>query len=259
MTINAPMPEVDTTPSEGTRAVYAAFQILDAIALAAKPLRMTDIVGALELPKSTVFRLLRALEATGAVVRDQNDRRYRLGSKFDGYTRVSQTPLLVSRFQDKAAPLLRPLNETAQLGVLSGANVTFVACIESPRPVRLVSYVGRVLPAHASATGKAILAFSDDSTVEAVIRAGLTALTPRTVTDASSFRAELRDIRDRGYALESEESTSDLSCVAAPVWGESGQVVGAITICIPRARIPDEQILLLRDVVLAAAQRMSIT
>ncbi|WNG87613.1 IclR family transcriptional regulator [Mycobacterium sp. ITM-2016-00317] len=249
--------DADGAQSDGTRAVYGAFQILDAIAAASEPPRMTDIVNAVELPKSSVYRLLRALEATNAVRRGERDKRYRLGSKFDDYAKVSQTPLLVSRFHDVAAPLLRPLDETVQLGVLTGVDVTFLACIDSTKPVRLVSYPGRTLPTHASATGKAILAFAGEQALHTVLDGGLPALTPQTITSPEVLTNELEDVRRLGYATESEESVSNLSCIAAPVWGSAGEVVAAITVCIPRATLPTERLPEIRDALLEAAQRLS--
>jgi len=247
----------DSTQTDGTRAVYAAFQILDQITAAPEPPRMTDIVDAVGLPKSSVFRLLRALEASNAVRRGERDKRYRLGSKFDDYAKVSQTPLLISRFHSEAAPLLRPLNETAQLGVLTGREVTFVACIDSTQPVRLVSYVGRTLPAHASATGKAMLAFAGDQALQTVIDGGLPRLTANTITDPDALRDQLEEIRRRGYATEAEESTSNLSCLAAPVWGGGNEVVAAITVCIPRSTLPADRLPEIRDAVIEAARRLS--
>ncbi|HEY8753608.1 MAG TPA: helix-turn-helix domain-containing protein, partial [Arthrobacter sp.] len=103
---------------EGTPAVIAAFEILDLLAGMSEPARMTEIVEGVALPKSSVFRLLRALESINAVRRDDRDKRYYLGPKFDDYARISPTSRLVNRFLDEAGPILRPLNETAQLGVL---------------------------------------------------------------------------------------------------------------------------------------------
>lgn len=243
--------------SEGTPAVIAAFEILDLLAGMPEPVRMTEIVERVALPKSSVFRLLRALESIKAVRRDERDKRYYLGPKFDEYARVSPTSRLVNRFLDDAGPVLRPLNETVQLGVLTGTDVTFIACIDSTKPVRLVSYVGRTLPAHASATGKAILAFAPEHQLETVIAAGLPALTERTITDPEALRAELEQIRQLGYATESEESTANLSCLAAPVWGPAGAVIGAVTLCIPRATLPTNKLPEIRRAVLEAARCIS--
>lgn len=98
--------------------------------------------------------------------------------------------------------------------------------------------MGRTLPAHASATGKAILAFGPRQQVEAVIAAGLPALTERTITDPMVLRVELEQTRQLGYATESAESATNLSCLSAPVWGDSAGVVGAVALCIPIARLP---------------------
>lgn len=218
---------------------------------------MTDIVGAVALPKSSVFRLLRALEASNAVRRGEQDRRYRLGTKFSDYARVSRTPLLISRFHDLAAPVLRPLDETVQLGVLTGTDVTFVACVESTQPVRLVTYVGRTLPVHASATGKAILAFAGPQQVQTVIDGGMPALTPRTITSPDVLLDELDEVRRRGYATESEESAANLSCLSVPVWGGASEVVAAVTACIPQAGLPVDRLSKIRDTVLEAARLLS--
>ena len=241
----------------GSPSVVSAFDILDLLASAPGPVSMTDIVRGLDLPKSSVFRLLRTLESLDAVRRNEQDKRYSLGRKFDGYSRALPTPSVVERFLEDAGPVLRPLDETTQLGVLAGLNVTFVACIDSTKPVRLVSFVGRTLPAHASATGKAILAFGPEEQIEAVIAAGLPALTEATITDPDAFRAEMQQIRERGYATESEESTSNLSCLAAPVWGASSEVIAAITICVPRATLPEHRVELMRRAVLEASRRIS--
>lgn len=241
----------------GPPSVISAFDILDLLASAAGPVSMTDIVRDLDLPKSSVFRLLRTLESVDAVRRDEQDKRYSLGMKFNSYIRALPRPSIVERFLDEAGPVLKPLDETTQFGMLAGLNVTFVACIDSTKPVRLVSFVGRTLPAHASATGKAILAFGPDEQIEAVIAGGLPALTEFTITDPDAFRKEMRLIRERGYATEAEESTSNLSCLAAPVWDASSAVIGAITICVPQATLPEHRIELMRRAVLEASRRIS--
>lgn len=240
-----------------TPAVVAAFEILDLLAARSQPAKMAEIAQGVNLPKTSVFRLLRTLESIEAVRRDDRDKRYRLGPKFDDYAKVSSTPRLVDRFLDDAGPLLRSLNETAQLGVLTGVDVTFVACIDSTKPVRLVCQVGRTLPAHASATGKAILAFGTPQQFATVVGTGLPALTERTITDPAVLAAELEQIRQLGYAIESEESTANLSCIAAPVWGDSAEVVGAVTLCIPRATLPKGRVAEMRRAVLESARRMS--
>ncbi len=242
---------------EGTPAVIAAFEILDLLAGMSHPAKMTEVAQVVGLPRTSVFRLLRTLESIGAVRRDHRDKRYSLGPKFDGYAKISPTSRLAHSFLDEAGPILRPLNETAQLGVLTGADVTFVACIDSTKLVRLVSFVGRTRPAHASATGKAILAYASPQQLATIMAAGLPAVTERTITDPKILRAELEQIRRVGYAIESEESATNLSCLAAPVWGDSAEVVGAVTLCLPSATFPEDRLTEIRRAVLDAARSIS--
>ncbi|PDQ34948.1 MAG: hypothetical protein B5766_08610 [Candidatus Lumbricidophila eiseniae] len=242
----------------GAPSIATAFRILDELASSGIPLSMTQLVQRLELPKSTTFRVLGALESVGAVRRDHRDKRYSLGTKFADYARAAPTPDIAALFLHEAGPLLRPLAETTQFGVLTHTNVTFLACIDSTKPVRLVSYVGRTLPAHASATGKAILAFSPQREVEAVIGTGLPALTENTITSPDRFLRELDQIRKDGYATESEESTTNLSCLAAPVMNATGRALGAITICVPRATLPTHRIQEMKTTLAAACRAMMV-
>ena len=241
----------------GSPSVTSAFEILDTLASSSGPMSMSDIVRKVDLPKSTAFRLLRALESVNAVTRDGRTKRYSLGRKLNSYAHTSEAPSLVSSFMENAGPILRPLDETVQLGVLAGLNVTFIACIDSTQPVRFVSFVGRTIPANASATGKAILAFSPQEHIEAVIAGGMPALTERTITDPQTLRTELATVRDRGYATEAEESVLNLSCLAAPIFGQADDVIGAVTACIPQSTLPTHRLDEIRTAVLTASARIS--
>jgi DNA-binding IclR family transcriptional regulator len=92
-----------------------------------------------------------------------------------------------------------------------------------------------MIPAHCSGLGRAILAYSDAATIEAVVAAGLTRRTPRTITSATALRRELAAIPDRGLALDREEGNIGVSCVAAPIFGPLGDVVAALSVTGPTA------------------------
>ena len=237
--------------------VVSAFCILDVIGLAEEPVSMADIARSLDLPKSSVHRLLRALEGVEAVARRSVDKKYVLGPKLRQYGALVTEHGIVEKFMDVVKPIARSINETMQFGVLTGPDVTFLAFISSTQPVRLVSLVGRRLPAHATATGKAILAFSDDETIEEFLGNRLQQVAPRTITDRSRFREELATVRNRGYATESEESTHNLSCVAAPVRGTGSEILGAVTVCVPVSVLTEVRLLELANVVVEASSRLS--
>lgn len=250
--------DIATAPkATGTPSIGIAFQILDMIAGHGGPVSMTEISRDLTLPKSTTFRVLTALESVGATVRNGRDKRYVIGPKFAQYAKAAPAPDIATRFLRDAGTVLRPLNETVQLGVLTHTEVTFVAYIDSTHPVRLVTYVGRTLPAHASAAGKAILAYSPPDAVEAVIAAGLPALTDHTITNETTLRNDLRRVRENGYATEEEESTTNLSCLAIPVFSPHGDIQGAISLCVPQATLPQARLAEFLSALRTAATVMS--
>jgi DNA-binding IclR family transcriptional regulator len=96
----------------------------------------------------------------------------------------------------------------------------YVARIDGPKSARMYTPIGRRAPAHATALGKAILAF----------RRGLVACTPNTITEPAALREELRRTRGRGYAVDQEEFIQGIRCVAVPVRGESGKIEGALSV-----------------------------
>ncbi|RII15872.1 Transcriptional regulator KdgR [Streptomyces sp. YIM 130001] len=236
------MSERASSPAYRVPAVVQAFDLLDTLAEHRRGLRLSDLVERLGLSKSTTHRLLRTLQDLGAVTKDGNDGRYVLGSRLALYAQASGHPHtgLIAPFYSVAERIRDRHDETIQLAVLSGAEVTFVAYVETTQAVRLFTRVGRRLPAHASASGKAILAFRDEAALTPVLDAGLAELTDRTITDEKRLRAELSTIRTRGWGSEVEESARHLSCFSVPVLDRAGSAVAAVTACVPTAEVPGE-------------------
>jgi DNA-binding IclR family transcriptional regulator len=107
----------------------------------------------------------------------------------------------------------------------------YVARIDGPKSARMYTPIGRRAPAHATALGKAILAFLPDGEVDRIFdRRGLVACTPNTITEPAALREELRRTRGRGYAVDQEEFIQGIRCVAVPVRGESGKIEGALSV-----------------------------
>jgi DNA-binding IclR family transcriptional regulator len=129
-----------------------------------------------------------------------------------------------------------------QLGVLDGTQVLVVEKITGHRPMPMLSQVGGTIPAHCSGLGRAILAYSDAATVDAVIAAGLSPRTPRTLTTPTAVLRELAVIPDRGWAVDREEGNIGVSCVAAPVFGPLGDVVAALSVTGPTSLVRADRI-----------------
>jgi DNA-binding IclR family transcriptional regulator len=114
--------------------------------------------------------------------------------------------------------------------VLVGTEVMYVEIVRSRNAPRMPSEVGGRLPAHASGVGKAMLAYSPEPVVQAVLATGLPAVGPRTITAPGLLLRELRRIRELGIAYESEESGHGIGCAASPILGADGTVVAAMSI-----------------------------
>lgn len=222
--------------------VVGAFAILDALCQGHGGKRLSAIAREVGVPKTSALRILGTLCELGVVRHDQATHLYWAGPRLLDYGRAQLgiAPDMIAAFYQVATPVNAALDETMQLAILTGTEVTFLARLDSSRAVRLITQVGRRLPAHATAAGKAILAFSSPAVVGEVVKPGMARLTDQTVTEPAALLSLLKQVRIDGYAREVEESTTDLSCFAAPVFGVEGQVCAGLTVCIPTADVaPD--------------------
>jgi DNA-binding IclR family transcriptional regulator len=137
-----------------------------------------------------------------------------------------------------ASPELRRLQDmtphTIHFGVLVDVEAVYVAKLEGTRPYQMRSTIGMRLPLHCTAIGKAILAYLPDLELAELLSASkLTRNTQRTITSPQLLRDELRSVKQSGYAIDDEENEEGIRCVAAPVFGADGHVVGAISVAAP--------------------------
>jgi IclR family acetate operon transcriptional repressor len=182
------------------------------------------------LPKSTTARLAAELTTYGFLERTDSAE-LRLGTKLFELGELASSQ---RKLREVALPYMADLRQvsrqTVHLGVLAGTDVVYVEIVRSRDAPRMPSQVGGRLPAHAAAVGKAMLAFSPDAVVQAVIDQGLPAVGPRTITAPGLLLRELRRIKDSGIAYESEESGHGVGCAASPIFGADGLPVAALSI-----------------------------
>ena len=249
-------PMVQHTPSPlqsaTVRAVDHCLELIDALSANDMARGVTELSAELHLAKSTVYRLLQTLVGRGYAVQDSASGRYQLGLKFLELGVLVSNRLSIRRI---ARPILQRLmestNETVHLGLLEGHEVVYADKIECSQTIRMYSRVGRRSPLHCTALGKALLAHQPESTVRDLLRAGLKRRTGRTLTTGRDLRAELRQVREQGYASDDEEFEEGLRCLAAPIRDHGGSVVASLGIAGPAvrlnpARLP-EQIKLVKD------------
>ncbi len=223
--------------------LYKVFSIIETtVARQDTGVTYSEIVAALDLPKSTVHRILKDLTELGYLNFNPETKRY-----FGSLQLAALGAEVMSHFQlrDHVRPSLlelhRKTDHTANLAVLDGTMGVFVDKIESKDfGIKLFSEIGKTFPLHCTGLGKALLAFSSNDTVAKLLETPLKAITEKTIIDPEAFKRELALIRKRGYALDNEEITRGIMCTAAPVFGFNGELVCAISITFP-AYINDDR------------------
>jgi DNA-binding IclR family transcriptional regulator len=223
----------------GTEPVKSAHRTLEILELLAQrpagQRSLGELSRELNIPKSSLHGILRTMSGRGWVQPDRTGTRFGLGLRAlqvgAAYLDGDDT---VGLLRDVLDGLAERFGETVHLGRLDGAHVVYLAKRESVHPLRMYSAVGRRLPAHATALGKALLADRADAEVDRLLPAPLPRLTPNTLT-AEALREELGRIRGRGHAIDREENSAGIRCVAVAVPLQT-PAVDAISISIPVAR-----------------------
>ncbi len=254
------MSEQSEEPAKGVKSAARVLDIFELLVQHADGLSLSEICSALRLPKSSGHALLTTLTDRGYLRDGRRDRTYRLGPVlFEiGSAYLASTNLVVDG-QDVVRETARACDETVHIAVLDGADVLYVAKEEGTSTIRMVSAVGRRFPAHGTGVGKMLLASLPDDDVAARYPDSppLAALAAGTITDPRRLRAEVAATRERGYALDYEESTPGLCCVAAPVYDATGCMVAAMSIAVPTMRFSDARRDELLNLVRMQARRLS--
>jgi DNA-binding IclR family transcriptional regulator len=244
--------------SESVRAVERALDILLCFTRQTPELSMTQIADQVGIHKSTVHRLLATLEAKRFIQRDPETGIYRLGIHL---LQMAYLTLEQNDLRRIATPFLRYLGEqyleTIHLAVLDDTDVVFMHIIESPQRVKLAAALGQRLPAFATASGKAILAYTSEEKVRQILQRGMPIYTGTTPPSPEAFFNDLRNVRERGFALSEAEYEEGINAVAAPIFGPDGQPVASVAIAGPSYRLSHERMLEIGPVAFATTQEIS--
>ncbi|MFI6181855.1 IclR family transcriptional regulator [Nonomuraea sp. NPDC051191] len=217
------------------QSVERALDVLEALAGHGGEAGLSEIAATTGLPYGTIHRLLQTLLARG-YVRQESDRRYALGGGLVRLGGIAESMVGVWA-QPYLARMVELSGETANLAVLEGDFVVYVAQVPSPRRLRMFAEVGRRVLPHSTAVGKALLAGRGAAEAMAVFeRTGMPRRTPNTITDAAGMLAELDRVKERGYATDLGEEELGVHCLAVPV-RDGDRVVAAMSVSGPAERI----------------------
>jgi IclR family acetate operon transcriptional repressor len=234
-------------------------QVLEAVASSGGKASLTEAARRTALHRSTAHHLLQQLVIFGYLRQDAQTRCYELTAKLFRLTARTWTAEQIGRMAEPlAAELTERIGEGTSVAAYFDSNVVIVAKCDPNNPLRVVQDVGAARPIHATAVGKAIVAFLP-SRERAAIAARLKydRYAPRTITTRSGFEAEIRRIQGQGYAIDDEEHHEGVRCIAAPVFSYTGHAIGSLCIVGPKARMTRQRLKDLREPILDCAQSLS--
>ncbi|MGI8911654.1 MAG: IclR family transcriptional regulator [Rubrobacteraceae bacterium] len=221
----------------GVQSVERAFDLLEFLSRSEEELGVGEIGGATGLAAGTAHRLLATLNSRGYVHRNARTRRYSLGLKsltLSIAARERIGPLALPFLEE----LMRVSQETANLAIMEGHSTMYIEQVAPQRMLRIFTEPGNRVPLHSTGTGKVLLAYQPPRLVDFIIeRADLSRRTASTITEPSQLRAELADVRRRGYAVDYGEQEDGVRCLAAPVFGPDGGIFAAMSISGPASRL----------------------
>lgn len=231
--------------------VEHAIRLVELLAVSENGLGVSQMAHSLDLPRATVYRLLKTLAQREWVI--QEDKTYRLSFRLAGLFHgvgAGAGAALAERMTPLLHRLVDKTGETAHFAALDGDRVVYLAKVDSPHPIRMFSEIGWRGPLHASGAGKVLLAGTDAAFLSRICDQGLERFTPQTIVEKEKLEEALLQIREQGYALDAEELIDGLTCIAVPV--RSGtKILGALSISGPSARLgdPERWVKILKDVI----------
>jgi DNA-binding IclR family transcriptional regulator len=238
-------------------AVEGALSILETLG-GVPQMGVSELAKKLGLSKGSVYRLLVTLTRRGYVEKDADSDRYQLTYRLFALGSRAASRL---GLREVAQPIMERLGtrtgETVNLGVLDGFRTVSVHLVESAHPLNVHLRIGGV-SAHATATGKILLAaLPAEELARRLAGRRLTSLTDRTIKSRSALQAELRRVREQGYAIDDEECSLGLRCVGAPIRDDRGAAVAALSVVGPCHRLPPSALSPTIAIVREAAQEIS--
>ena len=225
------------------QSVSHALDVLEQFNHSVEEIGVTDLSKRLKLHKNNVFRLLATLEARGYIEQNRATENYRLGLKCLqlGQIYVNQSGFLTEA-KETLEELVKSVDESCYVSVKKGAAIVPLDFIESQNPVRVVSFIGRMLPLHCTAAGKVHLAFDGAQGAAETLPEKLPRFTDRTIVDREALLRQLREVAGAGYAVDQGEFMPEVASIAVPIRDATRTVIGSLALAGPTHRLTPQRI-----------------
>ena len=231
--------------ANGNQSVEKILRIIESLAKASQPLRLIELAKRVDMPSSTVFRMLNTLIDMGyAYQEDTGLRRYALTTRF---LYIGQMIADHSDFQGLVHPYIQELSnslkEMSCVAIMQNDKLRYVDVVEDANNrITVRQRIGGSAPIHCTGSGKIFLSHFSDTMLDEFIKThGLVARTPKTITDIDQFKSEIAKCRKLGYAIDDEECEIGMRCVAAPILDRNKKIVACVSISGPTARMSKER------------------
>ncbi len=240
------------------KALERALTLLGIVA-EADSVNLTELSHRAGIPASTAHRLLMTLQNYGYLEFHEDTQMWSVGVEA---FRIGGSFARRIKVVEAGRPVLHELmaqtGETANMAIADDGDVVFVSQVETHEPIRAFHRPGTRAHMHASGIGKALLAHFDGPALDAWMQAkGLTVYTQNTICDPEALRREMAETRRRGWAIDNEERTLGMRCVAAPIYNTFGEAIAGISVSGPTVRIPDDVLTEYGVLVRRAADRVT--
>jgi DNA-binding IclR family transcriptional regulator len=232
--------------------------VLEVFSTSRRSLSLAEICQATGLPRSTGHRFAASMRDVGLLDQDRRRDQYRLGIKlFELGNIVLANMDLHREARPQVDALSRITGHLVHLAAFDGRQAIVIHRVDPTpdggTPLTLIE----AAPVHCTSVGKAILAFQTPSVIDGAIAEGLKRYTDATITDGRRLRAELRRIRERGYAVDEGEHQPGIRCIGAPIREQSGRVVAGLSVSGPARGISKDQVPELARIVVHHADLIS--
>ena len=223
------------------RPTERVLDILELLSNSEDGMTLTELSKALNAPKSSIMPLVHTMTARNFIYMQKNTLRYFIGvATYSVGITYNNRKTSLQFIQQEMSNITTQTNETCQLGIQSRNMVLYIAKKEAPQPIRLMSSVGKQLPLYCTGLGRALLAYKSEEEIRSLFPEVLTAYTPHTLATVDDLIKELELTRQRGYALEHEETKLMVNCIAVSL-DYNNAPIAALSVSIPTFRISGEK------------------
>ena len=250
---------MDTRSNHNVQSVVRAFRILELLGQEERSLSLGELSKGLRINKTTARRFLITLKNIGYVYQDLHTKLYNITPKLSRLGHSAEQSLsLVSIIKPYMDILARETGETINFAVLNGTEVHYKDKRDSSHSLRVCIDVGEKAPAHATALGKAILAFLPTEEIYNRFNRGMSLerFTRNTIQSWAELDVEFVRIREEGIACDNEELFDGLRCIAAPIF-QKKQVVAALSISIPTTRCDEHRLAVFKKLLIKQTKNLN--